>query len=86
MLRNTYQTGFLSILYSVGSSPLQIWKTCIEDGHVKRITDDPDVELNVLELLSSTIATTFITCPPSPDVELGIKLPFLVIIVKNVSL
>jgi hypothetical protein len=25
MFRNTYQSGFLSILYSVGSKPLQIW-------------------------------------------------------------
>lgn len=25
MFRNTYQAGFLSILYSIGSKPLQIW-------------------------------------------------------------
>ena len=25
MFRNTYQSGFLSILYSIGSKPLQIW-------------------------------------------------------------
>lgn len=25
MFRNTFQSGFLSILYSVGSKPLQIW-------------------------------------------------------------
>lgn len=25
MFRNTFQSGFLSILYSLGSKPLQIW-------------------------------------------------------------
>ena len=25
MFKNTFQSGFLSILYSVGSKPLQIW-------------------------------------------------------------
>lgn len=25
MFQNTYQSGFLSILYSIGSKPLQIW-------------------------------------------------------------
>ena len=26
MFRNTFQSGFLSILYSIGSKPLQIWE------------------------------------------------------------
>ena len=26
MFKNTYQSGFLSILYSIGSKPLQIWE------------------------------------------------------------
>lgn len=25
MFKNTFQSGFLSILYSIGSKPLQIW-------------------------------------------------------------
>jgi len=25
MFRNTFQSGFLSVLYSIGSKPLQIW-------------------------------------------------------------
>lgn len=30
MFKNTFQSGFLSILYSIGSKPLQIWdkKVC----------------------------------------------------------
>ena len=26
MFKNTFQAGFLSILYSIGSKPLQIWQ------------------------------------------------------------
>ena len=26
MFKNTFQSGFLSILYSIGSKPLQIWE------------------------------------------------------------
>ena len=32
MFKNTFQSGFLSILYSIGSKPLQIWEkqvTCV---------------------------------------------------------
>ena len=36
MFRNTFQSGFLSILYSIGSKPLQIWD---KDG-------EPDFKLS----------------------------------------
>ena len=26
MFKNTFQSGFLSVLYSIGSKPLQIWE------------------------------------------------------------
>eukprot|EP00964_Phaeocystis_antarctica_P089396 scaffold57059_cov55-Phaeocystis_antarctica.AAC.2 len=34
--------------------------------------------------MSTNISTTFITCPADPQKTLGIKLPFLVMIIKNV--
>jgi hypothetical protein len=37
----------------------------------------------VLEISSVNISNTFITCPADPSKTLGIKLPFLVMIVKN---
>ena len=108
MFRNTYQSGFLSILYSIGSKPLQIWDKkgmtfpillvysifneqlsllCIlvRNGHIKRITD-PDIQSSVLEIMGTNVSTTFIQCPADPKKTLGIKLPFLVMIIKNVSL
>jgi len=49
MFKNTFQSGFLSILYSIGSKPLQIWKkevrktaTCANHG--ARSRDDPAVQ------------------------------------------
>jgi hypothetical protein len=35
--------------------------------------------------MSSNVNTTFITCPADPAQTLGIKLPFLVMIIKNLK-
>ena len=89
MFRNTYQTGFLSILYSIGSKPLQIWEKYVRNGHIKRITD-ADIQSSVLEIIGSNVSTTYITCPAQEKGKkrkkvLGIKLPFLVMIIKNLK-
>lgn len=92
MFKNTYQSGFLSILYSIGSKPLQIWdkqSTCqshaVHNGHIKRLTDQ-DIQSSVLEIMGTNVTTAFVTCPQNPNETLGIKLPFLVMIIKNVHL
>ena len=36
MFKNTFQSGFLSILYSIGSKPLQIWDKQGELGMQQR--------------------------------------------------
>lgn len=124
MFRNTYQKGFLSIFYSLGSKPLSIWKTNVrnievmkivsssqpgaagvfsiifirtvriksnnrmifppqvQNGHIKRLLDD-GVQSIALEIMGSNVATTYITTPIDPKQSLGIKLPFLVLLVKN---
>ncbi|XP_040994656.1 cilia- and flagella-associated protein 20 isoform X3 [Juglans microcarpa x Juglans regia] len=84
MFKNTFQSGFLSILYSLGSKPLQIWDKEVVNGHVKRLQDE-DIQSNVLEIVGSNIQSTYITCPADPSATLGIKLPFLVVIVKNLK-
>ena len=84
MFRNTFQSGFLSILYSIGSNPLQIWDKKVKNGVIKRITDQ-DIQSMVIEVTGSNVVTTFITCPVDPRLSLGIKLPILVIIVKNLK-
>ncbi|GFZ02446.1 cilia/flagella-associated protein [Actinidia rufa] len=99
MFKNTFQSGFLSILYSLGSKPLQIWDKevvghnmsvflfsilAVVNGHVKRPQDE-DIQSNVLEIVGSNVQSTYITCPSDPAATLGIKLPFLVMIVKNLK-
>lgn len=84
MFQTTFQSGFLSILYSVGNKPLQIWGKKVRNGHIKRLTD-PDIQSSVLELISSNVSTTYITCPADPEQTLGIKLPYLVMLVKNLK-
>ena len=84
MFRNTFQSGFLSILYSIGSKPLQIWDSKVKNGHIKRITDQ-DIQSSVLEIMGTNVSTSYIVCPADPKQTLGIKLPFLVMIIKNLK-
>lgn len=56
----------------------------MKNGHIKRITDN-DICSSVIEIMGTNISTTYITCPEDPKQTLGIKLPFLVMIIKNVS-
>lgn len=57
----------------------------VRNGHIKRITD-ADIQSSVLEIAGTNVSTTYVTCPADPKKTLGIKLPFLVMIIKNVSL
>ncbi|RZC41370.1 UPF0468 protein -like [Asbolus verrucosus] len=90
MFANTFQSGFISIFYSVGSSPLQLWDKQalflfqVKNGHIRRVVDD-EVRSLVLEISGTNVATTYITCPIKPRLSLGIKLPFLVMIIKNMK-
>jgi Protein of unknown function (DUF667) len=56
----------------------------VRNGHIKRITDG-DIQSLVLEIIGTNVSTTFITCPSDPKKTLGIKLPFLVMIIKNLK-
>lgn len=56
----------------------------VRNGHIKRITD-PDIQSSVLEIMGTNVSTTYICCPADQKKNLGIKLPFLVMIIKNVS-
>lgn len=56
----------------------------VVNGHIKRPQDE-DIQSNVLEIVGSNIQSTYITCPADPSATLSIKLPFLVIIVKNLK-
>ena len=56
----------------------------MRNGHIKRITDN-DIRSSVLEVMSTNVSTTFISCPGDATKTLGIKLPFLVMLIKNLK-
>jgi hypothetical protein len=56
----------------------------VRNGHIKRITDQ-DIQSSVLEIMSDNVASTFVVTPADPQKTLGIKLPFLVMIIKNLK-
>ena len=58
--------------------------SAVRNGHIKRITD-PDIASSVLEIASANVSTTYISCPADQAKTLGIKLPFLILIVKNMK-
>lgn len=57
----------------------------VQNGHIKRLTDQ-DIQSSVLEIMGTNVTTAFITCPANESETLGIKLPFLVMIIKNVHI
>ena len=56
----------------------------MRNGHIKRITDE-HINSSVLEIMGFNVSTTFISAPANPNQTLGIKLPYLVIIIKNMK-
>eukprot|EP01104_Vermistella_antarctica_P006067 TRINITY_DN167_c0_g1_i1.p1 TRINITY_DN167_c0_g1~~TRINITY_DN167_c0_g1_i1.p1 ORF type:complete len:197 (-),score=43.24 TRINITY_DN167_c0_g1_i1:112-702(-) len=91
MFRNTFQSGFFSILYSLGTHPLQLWEEHEAeegkevDGSSISIRPDANIQSNVIEVVSKNVSNTYISCPKDPSRTLGIKLPYLVLIVKNLD-
>jgi len=84
MFHNSFQSGLLSILYSLGNKPLQIWDKKLKNGHITRVTDE-EIESDVIEVMGNNVATTYLTCPGDATQTLGIKLPYLVLIIKNMK-
>jgi Protein of unknown function (DUF667) len=66
----------------VFSQPLLIWESKVKNGFIKRISDE-DAKSLALEIRGVNVATCYITAPSSPCINLGVKLPFLIIVVKN---
>lgn len=83
MYRNAYQRGMLTVFFSCGSKPLGIWETHTQDGYITRFLDQ-DIKSMVLEIGGTNVSTTYMICPKGKTV-LGITMPFLVMIVKNLK-
>jgi hypothetical protein len=94
MIKLTKNGIFLS-----SNEPLQLWASHLptdqsheEDqenkeevvAHIERVADDL-ISSTVIELVSPNLSNTYITCPAQMNRTLGIKLPFLILIVKNLN-
>lgn len=84
LFRGAFQNGFLSIFYSVGSKPLELWDKQLRTGYLKRVVDY-EIRSQTIEMMSNNVNTTFMTTPPGAYQSLGIRLPVLVLVVKNLN-
>lgn len=57
----------------------------VRNGHIKRLTDQ-DIDLPVIEIVGTNIQKNYIALPANPQHSLRIKMPILVLLVKNVKL
>lgn len=57
----------------------------VQNGHIKRLTD-PDIELPVIEICGTNIMKNYMALPANPGHSLKIKMPILVLLVKNVKI
>eukprot|EP01100_Stratorugosa_tubuloviscum_P012154 TRINITY_DN5625_c1_g1_i1.p1 TRINITY_DN5625_c1_g1~~TRINITY_DN5625_c1_g1_i1.p1 ORF type:complete len:189 (-),score=66.56 TRINITY_DN5625_c1_g1_i1:77-643(-) len=84
MFKNTYHSGFLSLFYSLGSQPLQLWEQKADEGEIKFVIDN-EIQSQVLELEATNLHSNYIACPPDPRRDLHIDLPVFVMIIKNMN-
>ena len=71
--------------YESGNRCLQkLFPFQVKNGHIRRVIDE-EVKSLVLEISGTNVATTFITTPIMPRASLAIRLPFLVMIIKNMK-
>lgn len=79
-----FQSGYISILYSVGSHPLQLWARRVGSGGSITKKHDEVLGTPVIELKGS-VPACHICCPPDPEKSLGITLPVIVLLLKNMN-
>ncbi|KAI8144721.1 Cilia/flagella-associated protein 20/WDR90/C3orf67 [Fennellomyces sp. T-0311] len=86
MFKNTFQAR----LNRLGNEPLQLWHSQLparndQEASQIQLVDDDLISSKVIELLSPNLSETYITCPALFNRTLGIKLPFIVLIAKNLG-
>ena len=85
MFRNTFVSGFVSLFYSLGSNPLELWRVIGADESVE-IVHDETLGSNVLQLRDPEVQNTRIECPAKPLETLALAgMPYLVLILKQLE-
>ncbi|OAD60360.1 hypothetical protein WN48_05659 [Eufriesea mexicana] len=81
--------GYVSLLYSISDKPLEYWsKQHSQSGRIRKILDSDLLE-NVIEIQDFEQPHgygTSILCPSDSSQFLDIKLPILVVVIKNLNL
>lgn len=81
--------GYISLLYSIADKPLDLWSKYVScGGKIRRIKDDTLYGDKVLEITGShnSAIVTNITTPAETLDVMNIKLPILVLVIKNLNL
>ncbi|CAG03700.1 unnamed protein product [Tetraodon nigroviridis] len=70
------------MFYSMESNHLSVWGKEVRNGYVQGVLDE-ETQSSTIELHGINTRTTYITCPPDPKDSLGIRLPFLNLLLKK---
>ena len=81
---NPKDNGFLSILYAIGTKPLQNWDFSVKNGHIKRLLD-PDIQSPSIEIIGANVDVNYIFTPQDQKKSLGIKMPTIVLLIKHLQ-
>lgn len=81
LFRNSCQRGLLTVFKSTGSNPMSLWDLHLKGGCIKRYID-PLIRSMVFEIAGNNVSTSYMMCPKGDDV-LGIVMPYLVMVVRN---
>ena len=74
--KNSKDKGFLSILYAIGSKPLDNWDFSVRNGHIKRLID-PDIQSPCIEIIGANVDLNYIFTPADPKKSLGISVTII---------
>ncbi|KAF8767365.1 cilia- and flagella-associated protein 20-like [Argiope bruennichi] len=85
ILQNTLQSGVATIFSSHGYDPLKYWSTHVEKGSIQRIRI-PDMQGLVLELLSSSYCSTYISAPEDARMKICCNMPIMTMFVEYLNL
>ena len=78
------ENGFYSIIYAVGTDPLKGWNYNVKNGHIKRLKDQ-DIRSPSIEIIGANVDTNYIYTPVDAKKSLGIKMPTIVLLIKNLQ-
>ncbi|MCQ2819224.1 MAG: CFAP20 family protein [archaeon] len=76
--------GFYSLLYAIGSNPLDGWSFNVKNGHIKRLKDQ-DIRSPSIEIIGANVESNYIVTPVDNKQSLGIKMPTIVLLIKNLQ-